>query len=283
MAIAERRRTTPAMRRRRLGRASLYVVAVIMSLWVLAPIYLITVTAFTPRRRIFDFPKQVIPTHVSAETVDFFARSSGVLSALGTSVTVAMITLAMATAIGAPAGYAIARYAFRGRAAYSLAILSTRAFPIVILAIPLAVTFLTWGIYDTLLGVALMHTALALPFTVLVTASIFVTVPRELEEAARTLGCTPVGAFVRVVLPLALPGLAAAGIFTWELSWNEVFAATILTLDHPTLPALVITTLQGASLPFRFAAAWFMLAPALLGIFLIRRYLLGMWGGAGLH
>jgi multiple sugar transport system permease protein len=275
---AARRRTTPAMRRRRLGRASLYVVAVIMSLWVLAPIYLITVTAFTPRRHIFDFPKQVIPTHVSAETVDFFARSSGVLSALGTSVMVALITLAMATVIGAPAGYAIARYAFRGRAAYSLAILSTRAFPIVILAIPLAVTFLTWGIFDTLLGVALMHTALALPFTVLVTASIFVTVPRELEEAAQTLGCTPAGAFVRVVLPLALPGLAAAGIFTWELSWNEVFAATILTLDHPTLPALVITTLQGASLPFRFAAAWFMLAPALAGIFLIRRYLLGMWG-----
>jgi multiple sugar transport system permease protein len=267
-----RARMAPAMRRRRLTRALLYVVAVLLSLWVLVPIYLITVTAFTPRSAIFDFPKPLVPTHVSAETVDFFARSSGVLTAL--------ITLAISTVLGAPAGYALARYAFRGKSAYRLAILSTRAFPIVILAIPLAVTFITWGVFDTLLGVALMHTALALPFTVLVTSSIFVTVPRELEEAARTLGCTPVGAFIRVVLPLALPGLAAAGIFTWELSWNEVFAATILTLDHPTLPALVITTLQGASLPFRFAAAWFMLAPALLGIFLIRRYLLGMWGGA---
>jgi multiple sugar transport system permease protein len=274
-------RTSPALRRRRLTRAALYVVAVVMSLWVLAPLYLITVTAFTPRQAIFDFPKPVIPTHLSGETVSFFARSSGVLTALGTSVLVAVITLAISTALGAPAGYAIARYVFRGKGAYRLAILSTRAFPIVILAIPLAVTFIAWGIFDTLLGVALMHTALALPFTVLVTSSIFVTVPRELEEAARTLGCTPVGAFVRVVLPLALPGLAAAGIFTWELSWNEVFAATILTLDHPTLPALVVNTLQGSSLPFRFAAAWFMLAPALLGIFLIRRYLLGLWSRAG--
>jgi multiple sugar transport system permease protein len=240
------------------------------------------VTAFTPRQRIFDFPKPLVPAHVSSETVSFFARSSGVLPALGTSVMVALITLAMATALGAPAGYALARYAFRGRNSYRLAILSTRAFPIVILAIPLAVTFITWGVFDTLLGVALMHTALALPFTVLVTSGIFVTVPRELEEAARTLGCTPLGAFVRVVLPLALPGLAAAGIFTWELSWNEVFAATILTLDHPTLPALVITTLQeGSSQTARFAAAWFMLAPALAGIFLIRRYLLGLWGRVG--
>lgn len=126
-----------------------------------------------------------------------------------------------------------------------------------------------------------MHTALALPFTVLVTSSVFVSVPKELEEAAQTLGCTPFGAFARIVLPMALPGLAAAGIFTWELSWNEVFAATILTLDHPTLPALVVNTLQGASLPYRFAAAWFMLAPALIGIFLIRRYLLGLWSRAG--
>jgi multiple sugar transport system permease protein len=276
-----RARPSPALRRRRLGRALLYVAAVLLSLWVLVPIYLITVTAFTPRRAIFDFPKPVVPRRLSAETVSFFAHSSGVLTALVTSVVVALITLAISTALGAPAGYALARYGFRGKSAYRLAILSTRAFPIVILAIPLAVTFITWGIFDTLLGVALMHTALALPFTVLVTSSIFVTVPRELEEAARTLGCTPLGAFVRVVLPLALPGLAAAGIFTWELSWNEVFAATILTLDHPTLPALVINSLQGASLPFRFAAAWFMLAPALAGIFLIRRYLLGMWGRVG--
>ena len=215
-AARVRAHPSPALRRRRRGRALLYVAAVLLSLWVLVPTYLITVTAFTPRRAIFDFPKPVVPRQVSAETVSFFAHSSGVLAAL-----------------------------------------------------------------VTLVVVALMHTALALPFTVLVTSSIFVTVPRELEEAARTLGCTPLGAFVRVVLPLALPGLAAAGIFTWELSWNEVFAATILTLDHPSLPALVISTLQGASLPFRFAAAWFMLAPALAGIFLIRRYLLGLWGRVG--
>src|SRR6266498_2168409 len=151
-----------------------------------ALLYLITVTAFTPRDHAFDFPRPVVPTHVSGGTVDFFARSSGVLGALGTSVIVAVITLAISTALGAPAGYALARYAFRGRAAYRLAILSTRAFPIVILAIPLAVTCITWGIFDTLLGVALMHTALALPFTVLVTSSIFVTVPKELEETART-------------------------------------------------------------------------------------------------
>ena len=85
-------------------------------------------------------------------------------------------------------------------------ILITRAFPIAILAVPLAVTFINWNLYDTVLAVALVHTTLALPTTVLITSSIFLAVPYDLEEAAWTLGCTPIGAFTRVVLPLAIPG-----------------------------------------------------------------------------
>jgi multiple sugar transport system permease protein len=273
-------RRTPgsAARRRRRTRRLTYAAAVVLAAWVLIPIYLITVTAFTPRQVSYQFPKPLVPTELSGETVSFFAQSAGVLPALWRSVLVAAITLALSTLLGAPAGYALARYRFRGKDAYRLLILSTRAFPVVILSIPLAVNFITWGIYDTVISVALMHTALALPFTVLITSSIFVSVPRDLEEAAQTLGCTPARAFTRVVLPLALPGLAAASIFTFVLSWNEVFAAVILTLRQRTLPALVLSSLSTSPLPFRFAAAFFLLAPSLIFIFLIRRYLLGLWG-----
>jgi multiple sugar transport system permease protein len=265
-------------RRRQLGRGLTYLGAALLALWVLAPIYLITIVAFSPEDIVYSYPRHLIPRAFSAETVDFFVNSTGVLDALKNSVIVAVLTLLLSTLIGAPAGYALARYVFRGRDAYRLAILSTRAFPIVILSIPLAVTFIDWSMYDTLYSVALMHTALALPFTVLITSSIFFSVPRDLEEAAQTLGCTPLTAFIKVSLPLALPGLAAASIFTFVLSWNEVFAAVILTLRERTLPALVLTALTESSQPFRFAAAWFMMAPSLVFIFVIRRYLLGLWG-----
>jgi multiple sugar transport system permease protein len=195
-------------------------VAALLALWVLFPIYLITITAFSPRQVVREYPKHVIPREISIESMDFFVNSTGVLSSLWNSVLVAIITLVLSTVIGAPAGYALARFVFRGRDPYRLIILSTRAFPIVILSIPLAVTFLNWGIYDSIWAVALMHTALAMPFTILVTSSIFVSVPHDLEEAALTLGCTPVQAFLRVVMPLALPGLAAASIFTFVLSWK---------------------------------------------------------------
>ena len=265
-------------RERLFERGLIYAGATLLALFVLVPIYLIAVSALTPRENAFDFPRSVVPTELSLDTILFFLNASGVMDSFWRSVIVALITLALSLVIGAPAGYALARYAFRGRDGYRLLVLSTRAFPIVILAIPLAVTYRMWGIDDTIIGVALMHTALALPFTVLITSSVFVSVPRELEEAAQTLGCNPIQAFLRISLPLALPGLAAAAIFTWVLSWNDVFAAVILTLREPTLPAKILGALTQSPIYFQFAAGFVMLIPSVVVIFFIRKYLLGLWG-----
>lgn len=270
-----RRRPPP---RERAGRAGLYLAAMAISGFMLLPIYLITLAAFSPRSAISAFPKSWLPTQLSVETMAFFLGSTGVWPAAGRSVAVGLLTLLLALLLGAPAGYAIARYAFPGRDSFKLLILTTRSFPIVILSIPLAVTFIGVGLYDTIWAVVLAHTALALPTTILVTSSIFLGVPRDLEEAAETLGCTPFGAFRRVVLPLALPGLAAAAIFTFVLSWNEVFAATILTVRERTLPAHVLGVLNNSPLPFRFAGGLALVVPSLIFIFFMRRYLLNMWG-----
>lgn len=281
--MTARRQPIPLPRRRSgreriVGRGLIYLAAGLLALFVLAPIYLIAVSALTPRELAFDFPKSVVPSALSLDSILFFLNASGVIDAFWRSVIVALITLALSLLIGAPAGYAVARFVFRGRGTYRLAILATRAFPIVILAIPLAVTYRLWGINDSIIGVALMHTALALPFTVLITSSVFVSVPRELEEAAQTLGCNPLQAFLRISLPLTLPGLAAAAIFTWVLSWNDVFAAVILTLRNPTLPAKILTALTQSPISFQFAAGFVMLIPSIVVIFFIRKYLLGLWG-----
>lgn len=264
--------------RQQLSRALLYITAIGLTGFMLLPIYLITIAAFSPRAAISAFPKALIPTEVSIETLRFFLGSTGVLRAARTSIIVGLLTLGCSLLLGAPAGYALARYVFHGRDSFKLLILSTRAFPIVILSIPLAVTFINWGLYDTIFAVVLAHTALALPTTILVTSSIFLAVPKDLEEAALTLGCTPLGAFWRVVLPLALPGLAASAIFTFVLSWNEVFAATILTVRNRTLPAHVLGVLNDSPLPFRFAGGFALVIPSLIFIFFMRRYLLNMWG-----
>lgn len=273
----------PPPRRRRpwrwfLSQVLWYASALVLALYIVLPIYLIFNSAVTSAEERFTYPKAIIPTDASLENIQFFLGASGVIDAFWRSVAVGLITMSLALGIGIPAGYAIARFVFRARDGYRLVILATRAFPVVILSIPLAVMYRQLGIFDSLLGVAFMHTTLALPFAILITSSVFVSIPRELEEAAQTLGCSPWRAFVRVSLPLALPGLAAAAIFTWVLSWNDVFAAAILTLRNPTLPARILSSLTQAPLHFQFAAAFIMLVPSLVVIFIIRRYLLGLWG-----
>ncbi|HET6317504.1 MAG TPA: carbohydrate ABC transporter permease [Chloroflexota bacterium] len=269
MAVARRRRHT---------RWHLYVAAIAISLFIMVPIYLIAVAAFTPRAVLNGFPKPLAPVAVSTDTMQAFLNTRGIAPAVVNSLIVGAITLVLSLMLGAPAGYALARFSFRGRDAFQLLILMTRAFPIAILAVPLTVTFINWNLYDTLPAVALVHTAVALPITVLTTASVFISVPVDLEEAALTLGCTPLGAFLRVAMPLAAPGLAAASIFTFVLSWNEVFASVILTVSNRTLPAQVLSSLGDSPLPFRFAGGFALILPALVFIFFMRRYLFNMWG-----
>ena len=263
---------------RLLGRGFVYLVAILIALWILIPIYLITMAAFSPKDVIYSWPKSLFPQVVSLQTLKFFVQAQYVLDSLWNSVKVALLTLAVSLVVGAPAGYALARFIFPGKDVFRITILSTRAFPIVILSIPLAVTFMQWGLYDSLISVALLHVAMALPTTILVTSSVFMGVSKELEEAATVFGCTRVQAFLRIALPLALPGLAASAIFTFVLSWNEVFAATILTLYNRTLPARMFVQLAASPLPFRFAGGFFILVPAIVFMFLIRRYLFSLWG-----
>ncbi len=269
---------TSLSRRYIFNRVLLYAVAILLALWTLAPLYLIALASFSTKAAVFQWPKLFLPTAFSTETMAFFVSSTGVLDSVKNSIIVALVTVAASLILGAPGGYALARFRFRGRDAIQLGFLVSKMFPTAILSVPLAVAFLQMDLYDTIWGVALMHTAMALPFVIIVTAGIFVGVPRDLEEAAQTLGCNRLQAFLRVVMPLTIPGLAAAAIFTFVLSWNEVFAATILTLRHRTLPAQVLSGLSDSPLYYRYAGGFFMIVPAVIFIFAIRRYLLNMWG-----
>ena len=91
-------------------------------------------------------------------------------------------------------------------------------------------------------------------------------------------GCSGITAFLRVVLPLALPGIAATSIFAFVISWNEVFAATVLTVRHKTLTAYLLSVLAESPLHVQFAGGFMLIIPSVLFIFLVRRHLFAMWG-----
>jgi multiple sugar transport system permease protein len=257
----------------------LYVSGVVaLCAWVLVPIYLIVLGAVGGRQAVFKWPKAFFPEQLSLAAIQTFLAIEGVGKAALNSVYAACLTMLFAILLGVPAGYALARFSFAGQNAYRLLILLTRAFPVAILALPLTVTFIRWGLYDTPLGVALVHTSLALPFAALVTSSLFIGIPRELEEAAWVFGCTRLQAVTKVILPLALPGIAATAIFAFVVSWNEVFAASVLTVRERTLTAYLLAVLSESPLHFRFAGGLILIIPSIVFIFAVRKYLFSMWG-----
>jgi multiple sugar transport system permease protein len=250
---------------------------VLLVIWTLLPIYLLGVNALSSPDEINSFPKRLWPSFDLA-SLTFFVQFDGVLDALWNSVRVAVVTMILSIGCGAPAGYALSRFDFPGKEVFRFLVVMTRAFPLPLLALPLAVMFIRTGLDDTILGLALVHTTLALPFAVLITFSLFSGIPVELEEAAWTLGCTRFTAFTKVILPLAAPGIAASAVFAFVISWNEVFAAAVLTIENRTLTAFLLQSLDYSPLHLKFAGAAALVLPALIFIFAVRKYLFAMWG-----
>ena len=245
--------------------------------WVLVPLYFLLINTLSSPEAVNAFPKSFVP-EFDLGSLAFFASFAGMLSALKNSILVAILTMIMSILVGAPAGYALSRFEFRGKELFRMLILLTRAFPLPLLALPLAVMFIRTGLDDTIIGLAMVHTTLAVPFSVLITFSLFSGIPMELEEAAWTLGCTRVTAFTKVVLPLILPGITASAIFAFVISWNEVFAAAVLTIENRTLTAFLLTNLDTSPLHLKFAGGFILVVPALIFIFAVRKYLFAMWG-----
>ena len=262
---------------RKAGRYVYITAIVLLCAWVLVPLYFLLINTLSSPEAVNAYPKSFVP-EFDLGSLQFFAVFEGILTALKNSVLVAALTMVMSIAIGAPAGYALSRFEFRGKELFRLLILLTRAFPLPLLALPLAVMFIRTGIDDTVFGLALVHTTLAIPFAVLITFSLFSGIPIELEEAAWTLGCNRLTAFQKVILPLVLPGITASAIFAFVISWNEVFAAAVLTIENRTLTAFLLQNLDTSPLHLKFAGGFILVVPALIFIFAVRKYLFAMWG-----
>ena len=267
---------TLAQRQRR-TRILLITGASLACLWVALPIYFLLANALSTPEAVNSFPKKWVPG-VDLGSIRYLLDYDGVLKSLLNSLAVALLTMVGAISLGAPAGYALARYEFKGKSGFRMLIMLTRAFPLPLLALPLTVYFIRLGIDDSLIGLALVHTMLALPFSVLITYSLFSGIPVELEEAAWVFGCNKLQAFTRVVLPLAFPGMVASAVFAFIISWNEVFAASVLTVQNRTLTALLLQSLDYAPLHLKFAGGALLVLPAAVFMFLIRKHMFAMWG-----
>jgi putative spermidine/putrescine transport system permease protein len=158
-------------------------------------------------------------------------------TAMVNSAEVAVLTAIFATVLGTLASLALTRGRFPGRTLVNGLVLAPLIVPVVIIAIGMFSLYVRWRISGSLLGLVIAHTALALPFVVVSVSASLRTMDRNLELAAANLGASPRQSFMRITLPIILPGVLAGAIFAFITSWDEVVVAIFLTTARfRTLP-----------------------------------------------
>jgi trehalose transport system permease protein len=240
---------------------------------VLFPIYLIFLVSFAPGAALFGDRPPLVITDFTLQWWDRVIEGGELIPPLIKSLVVATVTTVLAIAIAAPAAYVISR--LRPVVAYTivLALLVTRMFPELTIGISVATWFAGFGLLDTYLGLILAHLIGSLPFIAWILVGTFETVPRELEEAAEIDGASRMRTLLRVVFPLAAPGIAVASLFVWLYSWNEFLYARLLTTNQNTLPLQVFQAIDRGTVQQMATVAAVLTLPILLVVYFLQRYL----------
>jgi multiple sugar transport system permease protein len=248
----------------------------------LAPVLWLFTTAYKPARDIFSYP----PTLAFTPTLEHFAMIGGYLDLprlLVTSLTIAGAATVLAMLLGVPCGYALARARSRWALGVAYLFLAIRMVPPVATLIPFYVLMRDIGLLGSPLAVILIHGMLSTTFVTWLMFGTFRALPPALEEAAMADGCTRLGAFRRVALPLAAPGIVAAALLAFMLSWNDfLFASFLTSARNRTLSVALLSAYGTRDISWGTMGALAHLATlpvVLLALFLNRFFVQGLTRG----
>ncbi|MDH7808587.1 MULTISPECIES: carbohydrate ABC transporter permease [unclassified Rhizobium] len=259
---------------------ALYATVIFTLVMILFPVYWLLVTALSTTDELYRLPPTFWPQDPQW---DIFARvwaAKPILLWLWNSMLAAVGSVALSMLVSVSAGYALSRYSMRGGATMGMFVLTAKMLPATLLVIPLFSIFSGFGLIGSLWTLVLAHSTMIIPFATWMLKGYFDTIPKELEHAAMVDGCSPIGAMVRVVLPIATPGLAATALYAFVLSWADyAYARTFLVNSPDNWTAnLGITTMQGEYVTYwnDISAASVFIALPIIAIYLfLERYLVG--------
>jgi len=205
-----------------------------------------------------------------------FRPTGRAMEALGLSLVIALLTVALSLAVAIPAGYALARGRLPWRSLIMLAFLLPQAFPSLPVYINIARIFYQFDLNGTVLGVVLVHASHGLVFAVWIATAAFASIDRELEQAARNLGASGLRSFLTVTLPLATPGLIASAIFVFLESLDEFTGSFFVGAPEiRTLPLEMFTASMGGNYQISSITALILLVPSIGFMLVVERFLKG--------
>ena len=263
------------------------VLSIIILCILLFPLYWIIVTSLKTEKEIFQIPLTLWPKVIN--TKSYAAQvSSGdfnMFKSFANSFIISIGATAVAVVLAVPASYGIARYRFRGKKLVMLGFLVTQMLPVAVLLTPMFIMFKNMHLYNTVGAAILADATIGIPFSVLILKNYFASVPRELEEAAYIDGCNRFTAFVRVLIPIAKPGVMVCAIFSFLYAWGDLAYGMTFIIDQQKRPITAgifnFMGQYGTKWSYLTAFAVVTIIPvALIFIFMQKYIISGMTSGA---
>ena len=264
----------------------IYILIIVLCLIIIFPFYWMINISFQ-RNTLNTYPPKLYPQKIDFSSYKDVLKSD--FKPLGlwlkNSLIVSLSTTFITIVFSLFAGYAISKYKFRIKNTFSFLILATQMLPAPLLLIPMYIIFNKLHILDSLFGLIVADVAFSIPLCVIMLRSFFDTIPNELEDAAIVDGCTRIGTFFRIHLPLITPGIVATSIFSFLIAWDEFFAAnTLINSEKNWVAAVGLSTFIGetvVSWDQIMSAAVIFTIPAIIFFLFIQKYLVaGLTAGS---
>ena len=269
--------------RRRVESLFLTTVMLIITIIMIFPLYWITTMSLMDGKTASSYPPQFLFIPTMENFVNLW-NDSHFEGTITNSIVLTLGNTILAIILGTPAAYALARYKLGPSEHISFAVLSIRILPAYIAVFPMFLLLLELGIFGTRLGVIIAISLVSISFVIWMMRAFFMAIPVELEEAAIVDGCTRFGALIRIVLPVAAPGLVTTAVFTSIIGWNDLIFCLILGGEYAkNLPVAL------AGLVTEFRSEWGQLAaggvitmmPVVVFSIFVRKYFLaGLTAGS---
>ncbi len=270
------------------GKVGLYATIVVISLWLLFPIYVIFLLAFNETKyTIFAARPDLLPTHLTWSNLVSGLTNTAVpfLPSMYLSLEIAFIVGALALAIGIPTAYGLSRLPTSLAFGLTTIMFIVNMLPSITIAIPITVPFIKAGLYGSPISIALTQELLALPVTVFLLVGAFQGLPKDLENQSRVDGAGRLYAVFGNLVPLIIPAIVASFLLAWMLSWDEsTFALILYNPTTPTLPVQIFLTVTGRGNPVVGVAFSFIATvPVIILVAILQKYLKGEDLAAGVR
>jgi multiple sugar transport system permease protein len=256
-----------------------------VALMFLLPYIRMMLTALTPKDELYQIPAEYVPSKLEWSNFVTVWESAPILQYLINTLIIASAATVVVLLVSVPAAYYLARFRFRTRNLVMLLVLSTQMFAPTSMVIGIYREMVALGLVNTYLALILVNAGFYLAFSVWILSGFFASIPYEVEEAAMIDGCSKVSVLWRITLPLSLPGLITATIFTFITAWNEFVVALTLTSSVEIRPLTVGITgfigLYEVQWHYVFATSLIAIVPVVFLFIAIEKWLIsGLTAGS---